>query len=85
MATEKEPTAPGMPSYGWQLNDSQVVAVLTYIRNSWGNAASACHRTMSPAKGPAWRSDPIEGAHENGPVLVLRARPQTLAAGQLSF
>ena len=41
VATEKEPTAPGMPSYGWQLNDSQVAAVLTYIRNSWGNAASA--------------------------------------------
>ena len=41
VATEKEPTAPGMPSYGWQLNDSQVAAVLTYIRNSWDNAASA--------------------------------------------
>ena len=24
VATEKEPTAPGMPSYGWQLNDGQV-------------------------------------------------------------
>src|SRR5215475_11515174 len=34
-------SAPGMPSYGWQLNDSRVAAVLTYIRNSWGNAASA--------------------------------------------
>ena len=41
VATEKEPTAPGMPSYGWQLNDSQVADVLTYIRNSWGNAAPA--------------------------------------------
>jgi mono/diheme cytochrome c family protein len=41
VATDKEPTAPGMPSYGWQLNDSEVAAVLTYIRNSWGNAAPA--------------------------------------------
>jgi mono/diheme cytochrome c family protein len=41
VSTEKEPTAPGMPSYGWQLNDSQVADVLTYIRNSWGNAAPA--------------------------------------------
>jgi mono/diheme cytochrome c family protein len=41
VATEKEPTAPGMPSYGWQLNDSQVANVLTYIRNSWGNASPA--------------------------------------------
>jgi mono/diheme cytochrome c family protein len=41
VATDKEPTAPGMPSYGWQLNDSQVANVLNYIRNSWGNAAPA--------------------------------------------
>jgi mono/diheme cytochrome c family protein len=39
VATDREPTAPGMPSYGWQLNDSQVANVLNYIRNSWGNAA----------------------------------------------
>jgi mono/diheme cytochrome c family protein len=41
VATKDEPTAPGMPSYGWQLNDSQVAAVLTYARNSWGAAAPA--------------------------------------------
>jgi mono/diheme cytochrome c family protein len=41
VATDKEPTAPGMPSYGWQLKDDQVANVLTYIRNSWGNAAPA--------------------------------------------
>jgi mono/diheme cytochrome c family protein len=46
VATEKEPTAPGMPSYGWQLNNSQVANVLTYIRNSWGNASPA----VSPDK-----------------------------------
>jgi mono/diheme cytochrome c family protein len=41
VATNKEPTAPGMPSYGWQLKDDQVANVLNYIRNSWGNAAPA--------------------------------------------
>jgi mono/diheme cytochrome c family protein len=41
VATAAEPTAPGMPSYGWQLNDSQVADVLTYIRNAWGNASPA--------------------------------------------
>jgi mono/diheme cytochrome c family protein len=41
VATALEPTAAGMPSYGWQLNDSEVAAVLTYIRNSWGNASPA--------------------------------------------
>jgi mono/diheme cytochrome c family protein len=39
VGTAAEPTAPGMPSYGWQLDDGQVAAVLTYIRNTWGAAA----------------------------------------------
>jgi mono/diheme cytochrome c family protein len=29
-----------MPSFGWQLDDAQVAAVLTYIRNT-GDAAAA--------------------------------------------
>jgi len=41
VATEKEPTSPGMPSFAWQLNDDQVAAVLTYIRNAWPPAAPA--------------------------------------------
>ena len=41
VATDAEPTAPGMPSFGWQLDDAQVAAVLTYIRNAWGSAAPA--------------------------------------------
>ncbi len=39
-ATAHAPTGPGMPSYAWQLNDRQIAAVLTYVRNAWGNAAS---------------------------------------------
>jgi mono/diheme cytochrome c family protein len=39
VATKEEPTAPAMPSYGWQLKDDQIAAVLTYIRNTWGAAA----------------------------------------------
>ncbi|OAF10219.1 alcohol dehydrogenase [Bradyrhizobium centrolobii] len=39
VGTKGEPTAPGMPSYGWQLDDRQVTAVLNYVRNSWGGAA----------------------------------------------
>jgi len=41
VGTEKAPTAPAMPEFGWLLNDDQVAAVLTYIRNFWGNAAPA--------------------------------------------
>lgn len=38
-ATNTHPTAPAMPSFAWNLDDDQVANVLTYIRNSWGNAA----------------------------------------------
>jgi len=41
VATTPAPTAPAMPPFAWVLNDDQVAAVLTYIRNSWGNAAPA--------------------------------------------
>jgi mono/diheme cytochrome c family protein len=37
--TASAPTAPGMPSYGRQLDDSEVAGVLTYIRNAWGSPA----------------------------------------------
>jgi mono/diheme cytochrome c family protein len=40
-ATATRPTAPSMPSLGFRLSDAQVAAVVTYIRNSWGNAAAA--------------------------------------------
>lgn len=35
VATNQEPTAPGMPSFAWQLNNDEVAAVLTYVRNAW--------------------------------------------------
>jgi mono/diheme cytochrome c family protein len=41
VATDKEPTGPGMPAYGWQLDDGQVAAVLTYLRQSAGAHAAA--------------------------------------------
>ncbi|WP_407158660.1 c-type cytochrome [Bradyrhizobium sp. STM 3557] len=41
VATDAQPTAPGMPSYGRQLDDAEIAAVLTYIRNSSSAAAGA--------------------------------------------
>jgi len=41
VATTREPTAPAMPAFGWQLSDAQIAAVTTYVRNSWGHAAPA--------------------------------------------
>lgn len=40
-STPSMPTAPAMPAFDWRLSDAQAAAVLTYIRNSWGNAARA--------------------------------------------
>jgi mono/diheme cytochrome c family protein len=34
------PTPLSMPAFDWKLSDQQVAAVLTYVRNSWGNSAS---------------------------------------------
>jgi mono/diheme cytochrome c family protein len=41
VGTAKAPTAPAMPSFAWTLNDEQIAAVTTYVRNAWGNAAPA--------------------------------------------
>jgi len=37
--TAKVPTPLTMPAFDWKLNDDQVAAVATYLRNSWGNVA----------------------------------------------
>lgn len=55
-ATETAPTAPAMPSFAWNLGDQEIAAVLTYVRNSWGNAAlavetkdvAALRKTLAP-------------------------------------
>ncbi|MFZ2106655.1 MAG: cytochrome c [Roseiarcus sp.] len=39
VATAGAPTGPAMPSFDWALSDDDVAALLTYIRNAWGNAA----------------------------------------------
>jgi mono/diheme cytochrome c family protein len=41
VATDNEPTGPGMPSFAWQLNDEQIAAVATYVRNHWDHPARA--------------------------------------------
>ena len=41
VATAAAPTGPAMPSFAWVLNDAQVAAAATFVRNAWGNAAPA--------------------------------------------
>lgn len=58
VATDTRPTAPAMPAFDWRLGDAQVAAVVTYVRNSWGNAAlavpasSVASQRLSLAKAP---------------------------------
>jgi mono/diheme cytochrome c family protein len=39
VATDAAPTGPAMPPFAWHLSDAEVAAVVTYIRNAWGNRA----------------------------------------------
>ncbi|MDQ2860223.1 MAG: cytochrome c [Pseudomonadota bacterium] len=45
-ATDARPTALSMPAFAWKLTNAQVAAVATYVRNSWGNAASPVSADM---------------------------------------
>jgi mono/diheme cytochrome c family protein len=40
VTTPRAPNAGSMPAYAEKLSDQQIADVATYIRNSWGNAAS---------------------------------------------
>ncbi|MBB2203960.1 cytochrome c [Gluconacetobacter takamatsuzukensis] len=44
-ATTANPTGAAMPGFAWKLQDDQIANVLTYIRNSQGNAAPAVSTT----------------------------------------
>ena len=39
--TAARPTGLSMPAYAWKLDNQQVAAVATYVRNAWGNRAPA--------------------------------------------
>jgi mono/diheme cytochrome c family protein len=44
VGTKLAPTGAAMPAFAWVLTNDQAAALVTYIRNSWGNAAP----TVSP-------------------------------------
>jgi mono/diheme cytochrome c family protein len=45
-----------MPPYSPVLDDTEVAAIVTYVRNSWGNATPA----VTPADVNRWRAVPID-------------------------
>jgi mono/diheme cytochrome c family protein len=56
-ATDERPTSPAMPSLGYRLDDDEVAAVVTYVRNSWGNAAAPVSAdTVRALRGKATRT-----------------------------
>ncbi len=67
VATTKRPTTSAMPAYGWKLDNQQVAAVATYIRNSWGNHAGAVG------------SDKV--ANMRSAINARKAAPQTIGTG----
>lgn len=59
--TISNPTGAGMPGYGWKLEDADVAAVLTHVRNSWGNAAPAVRaQDVKHAREAFKARDPIQ-------------------------
>jgi mono/diheme cytochrome c family protein len=54
-ATEGNPRPYGMPPFGPVLSDAEVALVLSYIRNAWGNQASA----ISSAEVNRYRTAPL--------------------------
>jgi mono/diheme cytochrome c family protein len=55
-STDGNPRPYGMPPFASVLNDSEVAAVTTYIRNSWGNHAEP----VAPSEIGRYRSVPVD-------------------------
>jgi mono/diheme cytochrome c family protein len=50
VSTDREPTGPAMPAFGWQLSDAQIAAVATYVRNHFGNASAVSESDVRKAR-----------------------------------
>jgi mono/diheme cytochrome c family protein len=50
VSTAREPTGPAMPAFGWQLDDAQVAAIATYVRNHCGKAAAVRESDVRKAR-----------------------------------
>jgi mono/diheme cytochrome c family protein len=50
VATEREPTGPAMPAFGWQLDDTQIAAVATYVRDHFGKAPGVTESEVRKAR-----------------------------------
>ncbi len=64
-----------MPSFGDQLDDAEIAAVLTYVRDQWGNGASRLDRDFIAAerKRSAQRKDSWQGTDQIAAFLSAGA------------
>lgn len=61
--TAGNPTAAGMPSFAWKLSDADIAAVLTFVRNSWGNAAPSIDEQQVSTARTALNATPLLRGH----------------------
>jgi mono/diheme cytochrome c family protein len=50
VSTERDPTGPAMPAFGWQLDDAKIAAVATYVRNHFGKAGAVSESDVQKAR-----------------------------------
>jgi mono/diheme cytochrome c family protein len=50
VATDREPTGPAMPAFGWQLDDAKISAVATYVRDHFGKARAVSESEVRKAR-----------------------------------
>lgn len=65
VTTKHEINGMSMPAFSWRLTDEDVASLLTYVRNSWGNAA--------PAVEPNFVASTREAIGSNSALGVSRA------------
>jgi len=76
--TRAEPTPFTMPAFAWKLDDAQVAAVATYVRNSWGNAAPAVTPDQVARLRNKLKFDRTASGHTTATPMT-RPGPNTLA------
>lgn len=50
VATDREPTGPAMPAFGWQLDDAKIADVATYVRSHFGKAGAVGESDVKKAR-----------------------------------
>jgi cytochrome c553 len=75
--TAAAPTPFTMPAFAWKLDDAQVAAVATYVRNQWGNAAPAVTAAQVAQLRGRLTPDAAYASHAP-PTPLSRPGPNTL-------